>query len=65
MVSVLQVLLQALLSFSGHLDTVLEDGDREGVRRIRGQPQTEVAMGGPRITIDVLTDLLERRHPAD
>lgn len=35
--------------FVGHLDTVLQDRNREVVGRVTGQPQAEVRMDGVRI----------------
>ena len=58
-----QVGAQAERRLVGHLDAVLEDGDGEGGRRARREPEPVVlALAAGE---HVLADLLERRHPAD
>ena len=42
--------------------TILKDGDREVLRRIAGQPQTELLVGAF-WNNDLLTNLLEFWHP--
>ena len=45
----------------GHLDAVLEDGDRKCVGRVAGQPETEVRVRF--VGVQFFTDSLELRHP--
>ena len=42
--------------------TILKDGDRKVLRRIAGQPQTELLVGAFRNN-DLLTNLLKFWHP--
>mmetsp|Transcript_42957 Transcript_42957/g.91558 ORF Transcript_42957/g.91558 Transcript_42957/m.91558 type:complete len:279 (+) Transcript_42957:1063-1899(+) len=56
-----QVGTEALRCFIGDLHTVLQDGDRELLRRIRRQPQPEVRVG--LLGIQLLEDLVQLRHP--
>ena len=53
-----QVSPETLGRFVGHLDAVLEDGDREGRGRVAGQPQTEGRTGLLAVCDQLLADLL-------
>jgi len=46
---VLQVGLETLGCFVGHLDTILEHGDWEVVRGVGSQPETEISVADLRV----------------
>lgn len=50
---------ESLGRFIGHLDAVLEDGDREGRGRVAGQPQAEGRTSLLAICDQLLADLLQ------
>jgi hypothetical protein len=57
-----QVCAQTLRWFDGHLDTILEDGDRELGRWHGCKPKSEILM---HVLVEFFANPLELSHPAD